>query len=222
MINDRKITNILIADSQFLIVEALKSLLCSTERFIVAGVANNSFELMREIESIKEGILVIDPFSIDIDNFVEFNKQIQKYPGFRTLILTNSVSKTDFIELSRVGVKNILCKTIDSEELFLALDLCLKDKKHYSSEILDLMMEMNANKQSFEENKSLTSSELEIVRLISQGFTTKEIAQRKHVSFHTVNTHRKNIFRKLEVSNASELVMLAIKSGWIDTIEYYI
>lgn len=219
---DRKIVNILIADSQFLIVEALKSLLCSNERFAVAGVANTSFELVREMESIKEGILVIDPFSIDIDSLVEFNKQIQKYPGFRTLILTNSVSKTDFMELSRVGVKNILCKTIDGEELFLALDLCLKDKKHYSSEILDLMMEMNANKHSFEENKSLTSSELEIVRLISQGFTTKEIAQRKHVSFHTVNTHRKNIFRKLGVSNASELVMLAIKSGWIDTIEYYI
>jgi DNA-binding NarL/FixJ family response regulator len=219
---DRKIVNILIADSQFLIVEALKSLFGSDERFAVVGVANTSFELVREMESIKEGILLVDPFSIDIDSLVEFKNQIQKFSGFRILILTNSVSKTDFMEMSRVGFKNILCKTIDREELFLALDLCLKDKKHYSSEILDLMMEMNANKQSFEENKSLTSSELEIVRLISQGFTTKEIAQRKHVSFHTVNTHRKNIFRKLGVSNASELVMLAIKSGWIDTIEYYI
>jgi len=220
--NDRKIVNILIADSQFLIVEALKSLLGSDERFIVAGVANTSFELLREMESIKEGILVVDPFSIDIDSLVEFKSLIQKFTGFRILILTNSVTKSDFMELSKVGIKNILCKTIDRDELFLALDLCMKDKKHYSSEILDLMMEMNANKQSFDENKSLTSSELEIVRLISQGFTTKEIAQRKHVSFHTVNTHRKNIFRKLGVSNASELVMLAIKSGWIDTIEYYI
>jgi len=60
------------------------------------------------------------------------------------------------------------------------------------------------------------------VKLIAEGLTTKEIANRKHLSFHTVNTHRKNIFRKLNVSNTSELIMFAIKSGWIENIEYYI
>jgi DNA-binding CsgD family transcriptional regulator len=68
----------------------------------------------------------------------------------------------------------------------------------------------------------LTASEIEIVKLIASGLTAKEIALKRHISFHTVNTHRKNIFRKLGVSNSSELIMLAIKSGWIDNIEYYI
>jgi DNA-binding NarL/FixJ family response regulator len=58
--------------------------------------------------------------------------------------------------------------------------------------------------------------------LIANGMTTKEIAQRKNISHHTVSTHRKNIFRKLEVTSASELIMSAIKAGWIDNIEYYI
>ena len=52
--------------------------------------------------------------------------------------------------------------------------------------------------------------------------TTKEIAAQKHISFHTVMTHRKNIFRKLNVNSSSELIMFAIKAGWIDNIEYYI
>ena len=68
----------------------------------------------------------------------------------------------------------------------------------------------------------LTASETEIVRLIAQGMTTKEIAAQKFLSFHTVMTHRRNILRKLGVSNASELIMYAVSSGIIDTIEYNI
>ncbi len=68
----------------------------------------------------------------------------------------------------------------------------------------------------------LTASEIEIVKLIAEGMTTKEIASRKNVSFHTIMTHRKNIFRKARVNNASELVMFAIRAGIIDTIEYQI
>ena len=52
--------------------------------------------------------------------------------------------------------------------------------------------------------------------------TAKEIAVKRNLSVHTINTHRKNIFRKLAVTNASELIMVAIKAGWIDNIEYYI
>ena len=73
-----------------------------------------------------------------------------------------------------------------------------------------------------EETGQLTDSEMEIVRLIAEGLTTKEIASRKYISFHTVITHRKNIFRKLGVSSVSELIMYAIKAGWINMIEYHI
>jgi DNA-binding NarL/FixJ family response regulator len=58
--------------------------------------------------------------------------------------------------------------------------------------------------------------------MIAEGMTTKQIAASKSISFHTVMTHRKNIFRKLGVNSSSELIMFAIKAGWIDNIEYYI
>ena len=69
----------------------------------------------------------------------------------------------------------------------------------------------NEKKSTGEETGQLTTSEMEIVRLIAEGLTTKEIASRKYISFHTVITHRKNIFRKLGVSSVSELIMYAIK-----------
>ena len=85
-----------------------------------------------------------------------------------------------------------------------------------------MIIEISDSKNVPVENIHLTSSEIEIVRLIAGGMTTKEIAEKKNISFHTVNTHRKNIFRKLSVSNTSELIIHAIKSGWIDNIEYFI
>ena len=124
--------------------------------------------------------------------------------------------------MSKIGIKNIIYKTSDRDEIFAAVDAALKGKKYFAEEILDMILEQGENKPIIEEGVQLTSSEIEIVRLIASGRTTKEIAHNKCISFHTVNTHRKNIFRKLGVSNASELIIHAIKSGWIDNIEYYI
>jgi len=97
----------------------------------------------------------------------------------------------------------------------------LQGKRYHGQEVVNIMMEPGQNRRTIQENTYLTGSEIEIVRLIAEGMTTKEIASRKNVSFHTIMTHRKNIFRKLKVNNASELVMYAIRSGIIDT-EYQI
>ena len=83
------------------------------------------------------------------------------------------------------------------------------------------MLEMQ-DKRAAVETGHLTPSEIEIVRLIADGLTTKEIAVRKNISFHTVMTHRKNIFRKLDVNNTSELIKYAMKANIIGDIEYYI
>ncbi len=123
---------------------------------------------------------------------------------------------------NKLGIKNIVYKNVDRDELFSSIQATLKNKKFYSEEIIDLHLEINENKYSLDEPKNLTSSEIEIVRMIANGLTTKEIAIKKYISSHTVSTHRKNIFKKVGVSNASELIIHAIKAGWIDNIEYYI
>jgi len=87
---------------------------------------------------------------------------------------------------------------------------------------MEMLFDPVGKKDFMEETGQLTNSEIEIVRMIAQGLTTKEIAVKKFLSFHTIMTHRKNILRKVGVSNASELIMYAIKTGIIDTIEYHI
>ena len=68
----------------------------------------------------------------------------------------------------------------------------------------------------------LTKTETEILKCIALGMTTKEIAERRFSSFHTINTHRKNIFRKLGVNNVHEATKYALRAGLIDSAEYYI
>jgi DNA-binding NarL/FixJ family response regulator len=216
------VTNVLIADSQFLIVEGLKSLIAENKKYSLFGVIETKFNLGRSLEEMERGVLIIDFWSVDFVEFEDIKSFIRKFPSIQILILTNTINKSEFVELTKAGYKNIIYKNADKEEFFNAVESTLKGKKYYSSMLLDMILEMNSGKQSLEESKSLTSSEIEIVKLIAKGLTTKEIALHKCISFHTVNTHRKNIFRKMGVSNASELVMHAIQQGWIETIEYYI
>jgi len=167
-------------------------------------------------------ILIIDPSLIELANFSELKEIKTSFPNLKLLVITNSVSKSELHELNNIGITNIILKTAGKEEIFDAFNSALKGKKYYSNELLEILFEVNERKNSGEETGLLTNSEIEIVRLISEGLTTKEIASHRYVSFHTVITHRKNIFRKLGVSSVSELIMYAIKSGWINIIEYHI
>jgi len=216
------LNKIVIADSQFLVVETLKTLLENDERFYLSGIVESQRELIQLLGQSTCNLLITDIALLDYDGVVDLQMIKQNFPQLSVLILTNSISKLDFTELTKIGIKNIIYKTADRDEVLAAVDASLKGKKYYCGEILDMIIEMGESKAIPEESVHLTSSEIEIVRLIAGGMTTKEIAEKKCISFHTVNTHRKNIFRKLNVSNASELIIHAIKAGLIDNIEYFI
>ena len=218
---DKPVNKIIIADTQFLIVSALKFLLDSNERSI-AEVVNSQHELYRLLEKDSCQLIITDHLLFEYDHPDGLQEIKRRFPKISILILTNSVSKPEFTELTKIGIRNIIYKTADLDEILTAIDSAIKGKKYYSEEILDMIIEMGESKSNGEEPAYLTSSEIEIVKLIASGLTTKEIAHQKNISFHTVNTHRKNIFRKLGVSNASEMILYAIKAGWIDNIEYFI
>lgn len=222
MITNEKPVRVVIADSQFLITESLKIILQTDGRFIVNKVVTEKNDLIRTLKLENASILIIDPVLIDFASLSELKEIKSNFPELKLLVITNSVSKIELHDLNNLGIINIILKTAEKEEIFEALNAASKGKKYYSNELLDVLFEVDSRKNTGEETGLLTTSELEIVRLISEGLTTKEIASHKFISFHTVITHRKNIFRKLGVSSVSELIMYAIKAGWINNIEYYI
>lgn len=210
------------AEDNVRVVEALRSLIMADRTYSISGVVATRQELLKLLDEGEADLLITDYVNIDYDGIDDLRIIRQTNPRLSVLILTNTISKQEFAELTKSGIKNIICKTADKDEIFSAMESALKSRKFYSDEILDLFLDISESKYVAEDPKTLTPSEIEIVKLIADGLTTKEIASRRNISYHTVNTHRKNIFRKVEVSNASELIMLAIKAGWIDNIEYYI
>ncbi|NLU38080.1 MAG: response regulator transcription factor [Bacteroidales bacterium] len=214
--------NIVLADSQFLIGISLKTIFESLPAYHLVGIAENYNRLTEFLSSGKVSLLIIDVLLFDIDSFQRLADLREKHPELKFLILTNSLNKSELNEMMRLGIKSIIYKTTDNDELLQAIEATLKNKKYYCSEVLDMLVDSSA-KNAVSDPFALTPAETEVVKLIAGGFTTKEIAQKKHVSFHTVMSHRKNIFRKLKINNVSELLMYALRVGIIeDNTEYYI
>ena len=222
MKKSEKPAQVLIADSQYLVTESLKHLLQNDGRFVVRKVVTERNDLIETLKLNNISVLIIDPSLIDISGFSELKEIKCSFPNLKLLIITNSATRKELHEFNTIGINNIILKNEGKKEIIEGLNATLKGKKHYSNELLDLLFESNEKKFPGEETGQLTNSELEIVRFIADGLTTKEIAARKFISFHTVISHRKNIFRKLSVTSISELIMYSIKAGWIDTIEYHI
>lgn len=213
---------IIVAENQFLLREGLVSLIGRSQFFTLAGCAETPEELTNLMELNTNVVVMFDYSSFEFETTQGLQLLIQNYPSALILVLVNGISHAELITLQNVGLKNFLTKSASEEEILYAIEVTSMGKKYYSDCVLDLLIDKTTKRQNLTESIGLTSSEMEIVRLIAEGLTTKQIASQRHLSFHTVMTHRKNIFRKLSVTNVSELMLHAIKSGWIDNIEYYI
>ena len=115
---------------------------------------------------------------------------------------------------------SVVYKDGPMSELREALQAVDRHTRYLSQRALETII---TQQQQEEETPSvLTTTEMEIVKAIAQGKTTKEIAKERFSSIHTINTHRKNIFRKLQVNTAHEAIKVAMRSGLIDESDYFI
>ncbi len=217
MKNEYKNNSVVLADTQYLTNEAIHSML--SPLFHAFYTVSTKTGLQQYLQKETISLVITDDLLFDFDSINDLADVRKKHPETGIVVLTNSITNLKIKEFNDFGIRNIALKTDDREEIFHAVDAALKGKKYYSGNVLDILLKKET---PFEDASTLTTSEIEIVRMISGGLSTKEIATKRHISFHTVMTHRKNIFRKLSVSSSPELLMFAIKAGLIDNIEYHI
>jgi DNA-binding NarL/FixJ family response regulator len=211
---------ILIADNQYLVTQSLVNFIQQKLRYKVAGVVGSKYDLERLLKE-DLSLVILDTATVGLEGIPDV-QAIFHASRVPVLVLTNTLSRSEIISLNGIGIRNFLLKSTDEDELAIAIEISVKGKKYVCQEVMDLMADPRDVKRPVPGQANLTTTETGIVKLIAEGLTTKEIAARKFISAHTVMTHRKNIFRKLQVNNASELVMYAIRNGIIDTIEYHI
>jgi len=200
--------SIVIADRDFLIKTGLKCLLSKRTGFEVAGQANNINELKETLRFRIPDVLIIDydqPGAFSIDDLVYIRR---KYPELKTLVISNNRHKHDIVSSIEFGVLSYLLKECGEEEIFDAIIATANGEKFFCGQIVENIL---GRMPETCEGLSLTDRELEIVKLVAEGYTTAEISKMLCRSIHTINTHRKNILNKLGLNNPSELVRYAVK-----------
>jgi DNA-binding NarL/FixJ family response regulator len=214
---------LIIADQQMLTRTGIKTTLSGYfKQLISIEEASSKEELIEKLNSDRPDILILDYKLFCLNITCEFNEIKKISPDTGILIVTSNQNPDDILNVLDCGITNYILKTSDSSELVDAFNATLNNRKYFSGEILDVLLDYKSTNKQVNNNKKLTACEIEIIKQIARGLTTKEIALQKGLSYHTIMTHRKNIFRKLNIGNASELIIYAMKEGWIDTMEYYI
>ncbi|MFN8208598.1 MAG: response regulator transcription factor [Bacteroidales bacterium] len=213
---------VLIADGQYLtrlgIAQAVQS---HSPGCLIAGLSSGE-DLWLELKSNTPDILILDHDWMDFDVQEDLPEITGLYPALRILLVTEDFKPEEISRAWEKGVSGIVLKSSTELEFQQAFLACCENQRYLAAELVDVVMSRQDHKKNAAGDHPLTPSELEIVRLIGQGLTTKEIANQKHLSFHTIITHRRNIFKKLGINNSSELLMYAIRNGIIPTIDYSI
>jgi DNA-binding NarL/FixJ family response regulator len=186
--------------------------------------ASTKLELHSLLLSNSDAVVILDFDSLDIDHLDEVAALSGVFPQSNWLFLGDNPDETFLMPLTAsFGKANYILKTNESDVITTAILATATGKKFYCSEALQIIMDgHNRKKENSTKRNLLTTTELELIQLLAQGKTAKEIAELRCLSHHTINTHRKNIFRKLDLNNVQELTKFALKNGLIDLTEYYI
>lgn len=196
------------------------------EQFTLAKCvsASNLHELKNALYLNPKGTVILDFDGLSIDSIDEVTTLSETYPHASWLFTADFADESFLMPLTALFNKaNFVLKINDSDVIATAILDTILGKKYYCSEALHVIMHgYNRKKETLAKRSLLTTTELELVLLFSQGKTAKEIARQRCLSHHTINTHRKNIFRKLDINNVQELIKYALKNGLVDLTEYYI
>jgi len=207
---------ILIADNSLLIREGLKALLADQNHLQVVAEAESSDGLLNPKILKGADVLIIDFTEPDFKP-EDIARALIINPKMHVLAISNQISKPYILRAIEAGISSYVLKDCDKDEILEAVNKTNEGKNFFCGKILDVVLVNHTDEADLQniasccEPVDISNREMEIIRLIAEGFTNKEIAEKLFLSAHTVNTHRKNIMQKLGIGNTAGLVMYALK-----------
>lgn len=206
---------LLIADDHKILLDGIVSLLRSEKSFEVAGTAGNGFEVMELVNKNDYDVCLLDINMPELDG-MEAAKLIKaSKPDIKIIMLTTYNDREIISELIHIGVSGYLLKNSDKLELVEAIKRVMSGRYYFSAEVEEIIMQGVAEKKNAE-IIVLTDREIEIVKLLGKEYTNDNIAAELHISYRTVETHRKNIMQKTKSHNLAGLLKHAYSKGLMD------
>lgn len=207
MSNNDKIS-VLVVDDHPMVLEGMRSMLSQFGFVTLTGVAANAWEAMDLIKNDTPDIVLTDINMPEVSG-IELAEKIKKeFPLVKVIAMSTFKERSYISQMIQHGAAGYLLKSASREEIEEAL-LSVYEGRLYMSLNLHLG---EAEKKEMKNRPVLTSREREILHLIADGSTNPQIADKLHISLHTVDTHRKNLLMKFNVNNTALLIKLAAKA----------
>jgi DNA-binding NarL/FixJ family response regulator len=212
---------ILIADDHDLMRRGVKALIGSHAGWEVCGEAHTGREAVSQAETLKPDVLILDISMPDL-NGLEAARRIRKgSPATEILILSMHYSDQLIRDILEAGVRGYIVKSDSDRDLVIAVETLANHKPFFTPRATEVILSnFSSGGRSVETpdtlRERLTSREREIVQLLAEGKSSKEVASSLCISVKTAETHRANIMRKLQLHTVSELVRYAVRNQIIE------
>jgi len=218
-VTGNKIHNILIVDDHALMRNGLEAMLASDSTFEVVGVAADGMTAIRSVAKLQPDIVLMDltmPRTSGMDAIIQIKRL---HPDVKIVALTFHKEEKYIHATLEAGADAYVLKDDSRTELFNALNNVATGNNYLSPSIVDKVVagylsggDASTAKHSWE---VLTRREREVIKLIAEGKRTKEIAEYLSLSPKTIEKHRTNLMRKLDLHNVSEVTVYALKNGFV-------
>jgi DNA-binding NarL/FixJ family response regulator len=210
---------IVIAEDHTILREGLRALLSSQEDLEVVGEAGDGREAIRQVEKLTPDLILMD-LSMPKMNGIEAIREIRRrVPETRILALTVHKAEEFILEVLQSGADGYIPKDASSNELVMAIKSILLGKRYLSPSVSNFVIEGYLESKRTSEPTTpwdkLTKREREILKLIAEGHKNKEIADYLCISVKTVEKHRANLMKKLDLHSAAALTAYAMERGLV-------
>lgn len=205
-------TRIMILSNQSLYIDALKSLLnTENQDFQVDGLNTEDPTTSESIKSFQPEVILLDANGMGKNIWDFLNLTHKQFPAVKTIMLANSNEQIYLDYAHKNGAAGYILKSSPKELLVAAIRIVLKEGSFYDPGIK--AYNKNGVHHKIQEKYKLSGRELEIIILIKDGLSSKDMANSLGISFHTIEAHRKNIYNKLQINKVTELLRIFAEFG---------
>jgi len=219
-----KALRILVADDHEVVRKGLLALLQQQPEWQICGEASDGREAVTKAAELNPEIVILD-IGMPTLNGLEATRQILKTnPDTKVLILTLHDSDQLVQDVLNAGARGFLLKSDAARDLVAAVEALRREKTYFTSKVASMVLEgylkRVTNTSVAPVRNRLTPREREIVQLLAEGKSTKEVAVVLNLSVKTAETHRANIMRKLDLHSVSDLVLYAVRNNIVPVMQF--
>ncbi len=215
-------TRILLADSHSIMREGLYSLLSRERDMEVVGQACNGREAIRMARDLNPDVVVMEVSMPELSGLHATVRIRREMPGIKVIALSMHSDRHFVNGMLGAGTSAYVLKSETVDELLRAIRSVRSDRVYTSPRVTDVVMRhyfARLSQPDVDASSLLTPRESQVLGLLAEGYTTRQIAERLHLSMNTIDTHRRRITQKLDIHSIAELTKYAIREGIISIDE---